>query len=121
MCIVQAKAYERPLQPLFHKATSSSAILLSSVTCFENLTEASCTRPAFAAGATTGVGTGGGAGREGLVDQAGNVLLGDREKEQGSGTGSGGRFWVYFHDQHSWSIGGNLIWSRSGSRATMAS
>jgi hypothetical protein len=40
-----------------------------------------------------------GSGRDGVIGQLGDVVLGD--KQQGSVTGSGGRSWVDLHDQHS--------------------
>jgi hypothetical protein len=41
----------------------------------------------------------GGSGRDGVLGQLGDVVLGN--KQQGSGTRSGGRSWVDLHDQHS--------------------
>jgi hypothetical protein len=51
------------------------------------------------AGATSTAG--GGQGRDGLVGQVGELVLGKDENQQGSGTGSGGTSWVEFHDHHS--------------------
>jgi hypothetical protein len=51
------------------------------------------------AGATSTAG--GGHGCDGLVGQVGELVLGKDDKQQESGTESGGRSWVDLHDQHS--------------------
>jgi hypothetical protein len=62
------------------------------------------TDPAGGAGAPAAEG---GSGRDGVIEQLGDVVLGD--KQQGSGTGSGGGSWVDLHDQHSRSTRRNLL------------